>query len=385
MAPLEICIVGAGLAGLSVAAALDGGDVEATVLERAPALEPLGAGIILQPNAVRALEALGCLDEVREASAAMTELVQHRDGERLAIPMAEVWQQLRLPTLAVHRHALHEALLRRAARCVTISLSREVTTVAREADGRVAVTTADGARRPYDVVVAADGVQSRIRAALVPDARVRPLGLWWARWLIAGGSDLSREWRTERVGRAIVGTFPLGGDQLQVFATIPGDAMEDGAADATLAALLRDSHVLRRGGEHGMRLVHVGPAREVHPHVWQHGGVAFAGDAAHATSPTLSSGGGLAMEDGFVLGRLVAAGDRPLAAVLDDYERIRRPRLAWMAKVGRIQVSTSLGTPGTASSADLIEQVRAMYRPLDDPGYLTACLSSTTTSATAMR
>jgi 2-polyprenyl-6-methoxyphenol hydroxylase-like FAD-dependent oxidoreductase len=380
----EVCVVGGGLAGLAVAAAADPARVRVTLLERRPEVRPLGAGIILQPNAIHALDALGALEPLAAAGAELSELVQYRDGDRVAIAQREVWPRLALPTLAVHRHALHAALLARAVERADVLLSQAVVDVACEQSGRVAVTTADGCRYSADVVVAADGVDSAVRRAVAPEVTDGELGLWWARWIVDAGSGLPREWATAAVAGAVVGTFPLGGDELQVFATIPAEAMTDDRRAETLDALVRSSALLRRAAEHGMRLVHVGPAREVRPHVWRAGRVAFAGDAAHATSPTLSAGGGLAIEDGLVLGRLLAA---PLApdAVLERYEAARARRLAWIARVGRVQASTARGTPGTRSREEMAAALRGMYEPLDDPCYLERVTGDTGVAAGAVR
>lgn len=367
---LEVCIIGAGLAGLSVAAAAgERGVGSLTIVEAKDEVKPLGGGIILQPNAVHALDRLGCLDTVRSAAAPLTHIVQVRAGAPVSIALGEVWPRLRLPTLAVHRHVLHAVLLERASRHATVELSREVVGVRDPTGERPEVELADGSARAYDLVVAADGIQSAIRRAIAPETQVRALGLWWARWLVSAGSAIRRSWHTERLGRAVVGTFPLGADELQVFATVPSDAMSDERRQATLASLESESSVLREADAHGMRLVHVGPAREVRPHVWRAGGVAFAGDAAHAMSPTLSAGGSMAIEDGLVLGRLLGTGDVP-AEITSRYERLRKQRLAWMARVGQVQVYTLGGTPSALSRSELTRQLRLMYEPLDDPDYL---------------
>ncbi len=371
---LRICIVGAGLAGLALAATITGDDVDATIFERRDAVEALGGGIILQPNAARALQEVGCFDEVCRAGTELTHLVQHRDGERVEISQHEVWPRLRLPTVAVHRHILHAILLDRAKAQAAVELSRQVVDLAEGHDRAVAVRTDDGSAPEFDLVVGADGVQSVIRAHAAPRSEIRELGLWWARWIVDAGSDLPREWYTERLRRVGLGAFPLGQDEVQVFATIPQEDMTDGRQERTLEAITRSAVVLRHATRHGCRLVHVGAAREVHPHVWGAHRVALAGDAAHAMSPTLSAGGGLAIEDGVLLGRLLN-GAQPVDSIVSRYAELRRPRLAWMAKVGRMQIRLSQGTPPDAGRTELASHLRRMYAPLDEPDYFPLALS----------
>jgi FAD-dependent urate hydroxylase len=362
------CVIGAGLAGLSLAVAWPKG-VELTVIERKASVEPLGGGLILQPNAVHALQEIDCLEMVRKRGVELTRLVQHRDGVPVEISLRDVWPRLGLPTLAVHRHAIQEVLLDRAVPHISLELSQEAVDIRVARDGPQVVRTADGRERAFDLVIAADGIDSQTRARLAPSVRVRDLDLWWARWLVNPGGPIARDWQTERAGGAAIGSFPLGGDAMQVFATIPAGEMGGSRTDATLARLVDTAPVLRRAAAHGMHLVHVGPAREVRPHVWSGVGVAFVGDAAHAMPPTLSAGGGLAIEDGVVLGRLLGSA-ADIATVQERYERLRLRRLAWMAKVGRIQVSTVHGSPVPPSSVRLAGQMRSMYEPLDDPDYL---------------
>src|SRR4051812_49561257 len=57
--PATAVVVGGGIAGLAAAAGLTRAGWSVTVFEQAPAFEPVGAGIALAPNGVRALEWLG--------------------------------------------------------------------------------------------------------------------------------------------------------------------------------------------------------------------------------------------------------------------------------------------------------------------------------------
>jgi 2-polyprenyl-6-methoxyphenol hydroxylase-like FAD-dependent oxidoreductase len=63
-------VVGGGIGGLAAAVALRRIGWEVTVFEQAPAFEPVGAGLLLTPNGVRALEHLGLGDELRARAAA---------------------------------------------------------------------------------------------------------------------------------------------------------------------------------------------------------------------------------------------------------------------------------------------------------------------------
>src|SRR5918911_272176 len=102
-------IVGGGIGGLATAFALARGGHEALVFERASALEAVGAGIALSPNAVAALERLGVADELRRHghAPACALGLDPRGRVLVEIPYAKRgWEML-----GVHRADLQETLL----------------------------------------------------------------------------------------------------------------------------------------------------------------------------------------------------------------------------------------------------------------------------------
>src|SRR5919204_5979649 len=137
---MRVLVVGGGIGGLATAIALARAGHEPVVFERASALESVGAGIALSPNAVAALERLGVADEVRRRGHAPRHaLVLNRRGRVLSeLPYAERgWEML-----GVHRADLQEALVAalpdRALRLGSTCVGFE------RPDGRVRVELAGG-------------------------------------------------------------------------------------------------------------------------------------------------------------------------------------------------------------------------------------------------
>ncbi len=144
-------VVGGGIGGLSAAIGLHGIGWEVTVLEQAPELTAVGAGISLWPNALRSLEALGVhLDKLQEQSSGG---LHDRNGRRITRWDADAFRRHHgRPLAAIHRADLIEALLDALpAGCV-----RTGTAVTGLAD------------LDADVVVAADGIHSGLRKQLWP-------------------------------------------------------------------------------------------------------------------------------------------------------------------------------------------------------------------------
>lgn len=104
-------VVGAGIAGLAAAAGLARLGWDVRVMERAPAIRADGAGLTLWPNAIRALDAIGLGDAVRDIGAPVSRAVVRRaDGKQLTeMPIAAMTARYG-PLIAVHRRELHQVL-----------------------------------------------------------------------------------------------------------------------------------------------------------------------------------------------------------------------------------------------------------------------------------
>ncbi|CAL9327005.1 FAD-dependent monooxygenase [Streptomyces sp. SudanB52_2052] len=161
-------VVGGGIGGLAAAIGLRRIGWEVTVVERARVLADAGAGISLHANGVRALDVLGVGEAVRAAARPQyTGGTRTPRGTRLArMDGAVLERELGTPIVGVRRAVLHR-LLREALPAECLLIGVEVTSVDRSAPGRVRVPVRDGVL-DADLVVAADGVHSRLRGQLLP-------------------------------------------------------------------------------------------------------------------------------------------------------------------------------------------------------------------------
>jgi 2-polyprenyl-6-methoxyphenol hydroxylase-like FAD-dependent oxidoreductase len=302
-------IVGAGIGGLAAAIALHRRGWNLTVLERAPALREVGAGISLWPNAVRALDLLGVGDQAREHGA-----VEGAGGFRDSRGRWLFRSEMRTrygDTLMLRRSALLD-ILGSALPAELITLNTEVTDVP------------DG-----DVVVGADGLRSSVRAALWPDA-AEPEYAGYTTWrLIASAPDLDAE-VSESWGRGErVGIFRLADGGIYCYftaRTAPGIEYADDLAelkrrfghwhDPIPAVLdsLTGSEILRHD------IYRLAPLRS-----YVAGRAVLVGDAAHAMTPDLGQGGGTALEDAIELAEaLDSTPDVQLGLARYDQRRRRR-------------------------------------------------------------
>lgn len=324
---MRAVIVGAGIGGLATAIALRRTGWDVTVLERAPELEPLGAGITLWPNALRALDALGV--DVERVS------VPAGEGAGLRNPAGKVVAGSEGVELrALHRGDLQNALLA----AIPADTVRTDCPVGKVLDD--SVITGDEAISA-DVIVAADGINSTVRAQLWPGAKPEYRGY--------------TAWRGVTARHTITLTEP--GDAGETwgkglrFGIVPlpdGGVYWYAAANAPQNERFPDEHaeVVRRFGSWHDPIPAIlsatVPGAVLHHDIFDlpplstyvKGRVALLGDAAHAMTPDLGQGGCQALEDAVVLaGSLAEAAE--VGAGLAKYDAERRPRTQSIAKLAR--------------------------------------------------
>lgn len=330
-------VVGGGIVGLVCARAMALGGIHVVLLERKTAItDEGGIGIGLQSNAMNALGEIGlaelCIDQGVPVD---TITVYAPDGARLSSRPTERYCGSPWPGYTgISRAALHRILVGGAAEAgVELIADAEVVAV-RHGPSFATAVLADGRTYSGDLLVAADGIHSRVRAAVFPEyAQPVPMGEGVWRGLIVGVQlhDVCMMYGGP-VGT--IGYCPLRGDTyLYVVdrlshAPAPGDAglaerlvERIGSVPGFPARLLH--HLSHRRGDVTYRPLAVARL----PAPWYSGRIAIIGDAAHAGPPTLAQGAAMGIEDGVVLARCVA-GVQELSTGLEAfmqrrYERVR--------------------------------------------------------------
>jgi salicylate hydroxylase len=362
--PLRNLIVGAGIGGLTAALALarDGHEVE--VYEQAAQLAELGAGVQISANGARVLFALGLERALREvwSEPAGKEIRLWNTGEtwKLFDLGAESVARYGAPYFMMHRADLHSVLTEalNALKPGTIRLNACCVDFTDDGD-RITLALADSKRITGDVLIGADGVHSRIRNILAGDDKPQFTGcMAWrglvpvaklpahirrnvgVNWVGPGGHVVNyllrraeifnfvgiveRDWRVE--------SWTEKGSREECAADFPG--WND------------DIHAIIRHIEQPYKWALLG--REPLSR-FSHGRATLLGDAAHPTLPMLAQGANMAIEDGMVLARCLAAHDE-VEAALARYDAARVVRTAQLVR-GANEAARRFHNPALADAS----------------------------------
>ncbi|UUU25414.1 FAD-dependent monooxygenase [Streptomyces sp. DSM 40750] len=344
MSRRKALVVGAGIGGLTAAAALRHAGWDVEVHERATELRAAGSGLSVMSNAIAALESAGLDLKLAERGEVLRSYHVRTARGRLIreFPFPSIIRRLGVPSVLITRSALQEALLE-AAEGIRLHLGSAAEDFSvDEASGQVTVRFADGREAHGDVLVGADGFNSAVRRQMVGPEDSRDSGylVWLALtpfrhprftpgsvthyWgsgqrfgLVDMGGGLLYWWGTKNMPASR--SHDWKGGKAEVARAFAGwadevrQAIEVTPEESILAVPSRDRMFLER---------------------WGRGPVTLLGDAAHPMLTSLGQGSGMAIEDAVVLARcLRGSGDVP--AALRAYEDERRERTRGMVAASR--------------------------------------------------
>ena len=318
---LKVLVIGGGFSGMTAAIQLRKAGADVELVEIDPGWRTYGAGITLAGSgaSLRALREIGVLEEFLRRGHAADGLDLFTSGghkiasiptPRLAGPDVPSGGAIMRPVLAT--------ILADATRAAgtKVRLGTTFTDIAGGPDG-VLVALADGSRVRYDLVIGADGLYSKTRKAIFPEAptpRYTGQCVWRAVLPRMAEVNAPAMWLGDKVK---VGVNPVSRDEMYMFVTEDrptNDFIDPGSFLTLLKAMIAPFaapivRAIQDSLNDESRIVYRPLEALLMPRPWSKGRVVLIGDAVHATTPHLASGACIGIEDAIVLAEEISAAD----------------------------------------------------------------------------
>ncbi|MEK3884805.1 FAD-dependent oxidoreductase [Paenibacillus sp. PL2-23] len=331
----RVLIIGGGIAGLTCAITLQQLGLDVRVYEREREQAVAGAGIIMAPNALQALEPYG-------VDAAITREGMPSKGFQLLSHTGAPLSQLSVPSgygalYALHRKDLHHILLSQL-KPGTVQWGK--TYLQHEGAGdEIRVQFRDGSQAQGELVVAADGIHSAIRKQLFPHIAYRYAGYTCWRGIVSADDiqGIAPHFVETWGARGRFGVVPLPRNKVYWYALVNAKANDTRLAGYTsqdLYQLFKDYHdpipsLLLKTDNHDIihrDMIDIVPMRRFYSNR-----IVFVGDAAHAITPNMGQGACQAIEDARVLADCLGS-NQHVEAALEAFDTRRRKRIEMISK-----------------------------------------------------
>ena len=326
----KVLIIGGGIGGMACAITLGKLGLPVDLIDIDPDWKVYGTGLTITGPTLRAFRDLGLLDAIGKAG------YLSRGGRMFLFNGTFLDENIERPVEpglpsagGIMRPKLHQIMsdeVRRSGANVRLGLT--VDRIDNREDG-ASVTFSDGSAGDYSVVVGADGIYSKVRSMLFP-AGVSPSYTGQVCWRVVAHRPPEMDFSEFYFGHAVTaGIVPCSASEMYSFILEPKPdptRVPEDEQPAYVRALLADfggrMAVLRDGITSESSIVPRPFEAAIQHRPWNVGRVVLIGDAAHATTPHLASGAGMAVEDAIVLAdEIVRHGDDIPAALAAFTER----------------------------------------------------------------
>lgn len=370
MQNLSILIIGGGIGGLTSAIALSQKGYSVEIIEKDPEWSVYGVGILQQSNVIRAVAELGIIDDYVAAGFPFDRLEIYLPNGDLAAKLTAPKLTEEYPAqLAIGRRALQKVLADRANKEGANVRLGVVAENLEEVDKGVMVQFSDGGQGTYDLVIGADGVYSQTRQMIFPELpkpEFAGQGVW--RYNFERSEDVDALCAYE--GNIGCGLAPISKELMYMYVTTPEPGNptypRKGQAAAMRGKLAgappRIAELAKQITDDAAVVYKPLEWTFVHGD-WHKGNVVLIGDAAHATTPHLGQGAGMAIEDSLVLADELAKAD----SVREAFAGFQQRRFERCRYIVESSVAICKGQIGEGPLLNNAEESAKMYKVISEP------------------
>lgn len=345
----EITIIGAGIAGLTTAISLKQKGFDPILFESTPVIKPVGAGLALAANAMKAFKRLNIMDEIKKRGQLTTRFdILNRNGKIITkSDSTKLSLEHSIDNYAIHRADLLSILLSKID-TDKIFLNKKSVGFERNKE-KVIVKFEDGTTHETKCLVVAEGIHSPIRQAILPNSKPRYAGYTCWRGVI-NNPNLKIKNSSETWGKGKrFGIVPIGDNKVYWFVCINAPQNSKKHKDYTIEDLKREFNafhapittILSNTKSSEMIWSDIIDLKPINNFAFDN--ILLIGDAAHATTPNMGQGACQAIEDAIILANEMEKSTKPSVAFKTfEKKRIKRThkivnKSLFIGKIGQLE------------------------------------------------
>jgi 2-polyprenyl-6-methoxyphenol hydroxylase-like FAD-dependent oxidoreductase len=330
----KVLIVGGGPAGTIAALALHEKGVEVEIVEIEDSFKAVGIGVNLQNSPLRALNELGLVEEIHELGHPINVVnMLNSDGQPLGPPIAPPSLVPGMPAaIAIGRGELAKLFGDKVLeRGIKARLGQSVTNL-NQLDNHVEVTFTDGSQDTFDLVIGADGINSKVRRLVFGEEQYNTKYSGQVIWRAAAPLGAVTEYQMFNGRGKKIGLVPISKEKMYVFVVQASEEEPHKQDSKNQMEAMREAMQSFGGIIPDLIATLEEPAdiRALKSLIvtedWYRGRVLLIGDAAHACTPHISYGLGMAVEDGLVLAELFESSGEDFEVALPKFMERRYER-----------------------------------------------------------
>ncbi|MFC0681502.1 FAD-dependent monooxygenase [Lysobacter korlensis] len=333
----RVAIAGSGAAALAAAIQLADAGVTVDVFEANTEVSAHGSGITLQGNALRVFDRLGVWDEVRAHGFPFEGLTLRAPGPDAPVvaelPNVKTGGPDYPAAMGMYRPDLARILHERAVEVgANVRFGAKVTGLEQSESGVEVFVNGESAGT-YDLLIGADGLNSRVRELIGIDTKPKPTGMGIWRTFVSRPQEVEHSELFYGGPVYIAGYTPTGEDTMYAF--LVEKAEDRSAVSEDEAKRIMHDESLAYGGPwnsvradlaSGSRVNYTWFTSHLVDAPWNRGRVVIIGDAAHSCPPTIAQGAAQSLEDAIVLAELLVKSDALDQSLWDEFHARRLPR-----------------------------------------------------------